>query len=300
MAMNGLLLVDKPTGMTSHDVVARVRKVGKTKKVGHTGTLDPGATGLLVLCIGAATRLSDYLTGMEKVYTGEMTFGLVSDSYDADGKVLEEHEVPEITEEELRACMEKYTGTFDQIPPMVSAVKVGGQRLYKLARKGEEVERPSREVTVFDFTLDALELPKARFTLSCTSGTYVRSLCHDIGKDFGCGAILSSLRRTEVGNFDIADAVPLDALTEPGDVEERLIPMGEALDLPVAVLNGDGLRLVLSGNQINPKQLLEAPPEEPGRIQLMSRNGHLIALADLEHRATGTWIQPRKVFPIED
>ena len=298
--MNGLLLVDKPAGMTSHDVVARVRRVGKTKKVGHTGTLDPGATGLLILCIGAATRLSDYLTGMDKTYAGEMTFGVSTDSYDADGTVLEEHDVPEISDEELRERIAHYTGTFDQIPPMVSAVKVGGKRLYKLAREGQEVERPAREITVSEFMLESLSLPKATFTLSCTSGTYVRSLCHDIGQDFGCGAILSSLRRTHVGNFDIDDAIPLDDLEGPEHIAELLIPMGEALDLPAAILNGDGLRLVMSGNQVNPKQLLEDPPEEPGRIQLKSRNGHLIALADLEHRATGTWIQPRKVFPIED
>lgn len=298
--MNGILLVDKPSGMTSHDVVARIRKVGKTKKVGHTGTLDPGATGLLILCIGAATRLSDYLTGMDKVYAGEMTFGLVTDSFDADGNVREENDVPEITESQLQSRMEHYTGTFDQVPPMVSAVKVGGKRLYKMAREGKEVERPAREITVSEFRLEALELPKAVFTLSCVSGTYVRSLCHDIGQDLGCGAILSQLRRVQVGDFHVDDSIALDALEGPEDIEARLVPMSEALDLPTAVLNGDGLRLVLSGNQINPKQLLEPPPEEPGRIQLKSRNGHLIALADLEHRPTGTWIQPRKVFPLDD
>ncbi|MFP6583122.1 MAG: tRNA pseudouridine(55) synthase TruB [Candidatus Hydrogenedentota bacterium] len=298
--MNGILLVDKPAGMTSHDVVDRIRKAAQMRKVGHTGTLDPAATGLLILCLGAATRLSDYLVGMDKTYAGEMTFGVVSDSYDADGTVLEENEVPEIDSEQLRAEFAEFTGTFDQIPPMVSAVKVGGQRLYKLARQGETVERPSRSVTVPRFELESLSPPKATFSLDCTSGTYVRSLCHDIGQRVGCGAILSSLRRTRIGRHDVSNALELDQFQNPEDVQARLLDMGDVLDLPSVTANNDGQRLVCSGNQINPSHLLESPPEEPGCVQIKSRNGHLLALADLENRATGTWIQPRKVFPVEE
>lgn len=298
--MNGVLLVDKPSGMTSHDVVDRIRKAAKTRKVGHTGTLDPNATGLLILCIGAATRLSDFLTGMNKTYAGEMTFGVVTGSYDADGEVLEENDVPDISEEQLQCEFDAFTGTFDQIPPMVSAVKVGGKRLYKLARQGETIERPAREVTVSRFELDSLNLPKATFTLDCTSGTYVRSLCHDIGQRLGCGAMLSTLRRTHVGKHDIANALELDAFQNPEDVESRLLDMGAVLDLPSVIANRDGQKLVCSGNQINPSHLEDTPPEDPCCLQIKTRSGQLLALADLENRATGTWIQPRKVFPTDD
>jgi len=223
----------------------------------------------------------------------------VSDSYDADGTVLEENVVPEIDSNRLREEFARFTGTFDQTPPMVSAVKVGGQRLYKLAREGKTIERPSRSVTVSRFDLETLELPKATFDLDCTSGTYVRSLCHDIGQRIGCGAILSSLRRTRIGKHDVSDALELDKFQHPDDVQARLLDMGDVLDLPSVTATSDGQRLVCSGNQINPTHLIGAPPEEPGCVQIKSQNGRLLALADLENRPTGTWIQPRKVFPIE-
>lgn len=294
--MNGVLLVDKPSGMTSHDVVNRIRKAAGLRKVGHTGTLDPAATGLLLICLGAATRLSKYLTGMDKEYMGTLKLGLTTDSYDSDGTILEESDVPELSEKELSGLLAPYTGTIEQIPPMVSAVKVGGKRLYTLARKGEVVERPTREVTVSRFEILEWDSPLATFVVQCTTGTYVRSLCHDIGQDIGCGAILASLRRTVVGSHHVDDAIPLDDLKNPGNVEERLLSMGSVLSMPSVTVTPQGHRMVLSGNQINPNQLTEDAPEEQGLVQIKSRSGELLALADLEHRSTGTWIQPRKVF----
>ena len=294
--MNGVLLVDKPSGMTSHDVVNRIRKAAGLRKVGHTGTLDPAATGLLLICLGAATRLSEYLTGMDKEYMGTLKLGLTTDSYDSDGTILEESDVPELSEKELSGLLAPYTGTIEQIPPMVSAVKVGGKRLYTLARKGEVVERPTREVMVSRFEILEWDSPLATFVVQCTTGTYVRSLCHDIGQDIGCGAILASLRRTVVGSHHVDDAIPLDDLKNPGNVEERLLSMGSVLSMPSVTVTPQGHRMVLSGNQINPNQLTEDAPEEQGLVQIKSRSGELLALADLEHRSTGTWIQPRKVF----
>lgn len=294
--MNGVLLVDKPSGMTSHDVVDHIRKAAKMRKVGHTGTLDPAATGLLIICLGSATRLSEHLTGMDKEYVGTMTLGITTGSYDADGEVVNESEVPHLSLDDLTSRLAPYTGTISQTPPMVSAVKVGGTRLYKLARKGEVVERPSREVTVSRFEIQEWLSPKATFVVGCTTGTYVRSLCHDIGQDIGCGAILSSLRRSAVGPHRVEDAAPLDALLTPEDVESRLLPMGAVLDMPTVTVTPQGVRMVLSGNQINPNQLTEDAPSDEGIVQIKSRNGELIALGDLEHRDTGIWIQPRKVF----
>ena len=294
--MNGILLVDKPSGMTSHDVVDRIRKAAQQRKVGHTGTLDPAATGLLIICLGAATRLSEHLTGMDKEYAGTIKFGITTDSYDADGTIQDESEVPAFSKDELIEYLTPYTGTIEQTPPMVSAVKVGGKRLYKLARKGEVVERPSREVTVSRFEIQHWESPTATFLMQCTTGTYVRSLCHDIGQDIGCGAILSSLRRTAVGMHRVEDSTPLDDFQTPEDVESKLLSMGSVLNMPSVTVTPQGLRMVLSGNQINPNQLTEDAPDTPGLVQIKSRSGDLVALADLEHKPSGTWIQPRKVF----
>lgn len=294
--MNGILLVDKPSGMTSHDVVDRIRKATKIRRVGHTGTLDPSATGLLIICIGSATRLSDHITGQEKEYTGILRLGQRSDSYDADGTIEEECDVPAMTQDELDAYLAPYRGDIEQIPPMVSAVKVGGKRLHKLAREGKTVERKPRAVTVHSFTIEQWNSPEASFRVLCTSGTYVRSLCHDIGQDIGCGGLLTSLRRTSIGRHRIDDATALDDLSDVESVEPKLMPMGVALDIPKIVVNAQGLRMVTSGNQINPKQVVGEVPDDMGWVQLKNESGDLIAVGELDHRETGAWIQPRKVF----
>ncbi|MGH2807169.1 MAG: tRNA pseudouridine(55) synthase TruB [Actinomycetota bacterium] len=212
---DGLLIVDKPPGMTSHDVVDHVRKIFATKKVGHAGTLDPDATGVLVLGVGRATRFLSYAQEGPKRYRAVGRFGIVTSTQDASGEVLEERPA-NITEDDVVLAAKRFTGDIEQIPPMVSAVKVKGQRLYKLARKGKEVERKARPVTIHE--LEVVDYadgthPEATFDIFCSGGTYIRTLIHDIGETLGCGAHMKTLRRTEAGGFPDGDAVPLDEVS---------------------------------------------------------------------------------------
>lgn len=228
--MEGVLLVDKPQGLTSHDVVYRLRRKLSMKKIGHAGTLDPMATGVLIMLIGKATRISQYLMSVDKAYEGEATLGVVTDSQDAEGEVLTTVPVPPLTEEQVREVMKGFLGDQYQIPPMHSAIKVDGVPLYKLARKGEEIEREPRFIRVMSFELLTFNPPKLTFRLLCTKGTYVRTIAHDLGQKLGCGAHLSALRRTGSGQFNIAQCLTLDeieALPLP-EIEKRLIPVYEA------------------------------------------------------------------------
>lgn len=228
--IEGVLLVDKPRGLTSHDVVYRLRRKLQIKKIGHAGTLDPMATGVLVMLIGKATRISQYLMSVDKVYEGEATLGVVTDSQDAEGEVMETNPVPELAEAAVREAMRTFLGDQYQIPPMHSAIKIGGVPLYKLARKGEEVEREPRFIRIAAFDLLAFTPPRLTFRLACTKGTYVRTVAGDLGKKLGCGAHLSALRRTGSGQFTIGQCLPLDqieALSRP-EIERRLIPVCEA------------------------------------------------------------------------
>jgi tRNA pseudouridine55 synthase len=225
--LDGALLVDKPGGWTSHDVVAKIRGHFRLEKVGHCGTLDPMATGLLILVLGKATRLSERFMVSDKVYEGTLRFGETTDSYDADGEIKETKPVPPLTLEALNAAAAESLGDLQQIPPMVSAKKIGGVALYKLARQGKEVEREPRLVHLYSYRFSEYEEPFAYFRVSCTKGTYVRSLAHDLGQKLGCGAHLTALRRTGSGKFEVADATPLAdllKLTRP-ELEARVIPL---------------------------------------------------------------------------
>ncbi len=228
--LEGVLLVDKPKGLTSHDVVYRLRRKLQMKKIGHAGTLDPMATGVLVMLIGKATRISQYLMSVDKVYEGEATLGIVTDSQDAEGEVRETRPVPALTEAQVREVMKTFLGDQYQTPPMHSAIKIGGVPLYKLARKGEEVEREPRFIRVAAFDLLTFALPKITFDLHCTKGTYVRTIAHDLGQKLGCGAHLSALRRTGSGQFKIAQCLPLDEIEQLSlpEIGKRLIPVYEA------------------------------------------------------------------------
>lgn len=294
--LKGLLLVDKPSGMTSHDVVDRVRAAAGIRRVGHTGTLDPAATGLLILCIGPATRLSEYLTGLDKVYEGYMRLGVTTDSHDMDGQVTEERPVPALTKAEIQAAFDRFTGQIEQVPPMVSAVKVGGQRLYKLARKGETVERKPRQITVSEFAALSYESPLVKFRVSCTSGTYVRSLCHEVGQVLGCGAALDSLRRVAVGKYNVADAAPLDSLAKPDDVRGYLMPMGDALDLPSVTIRRAGERQLAAGGALGRVELKTALPVREGWVQVKSESGELLALGQVKEGPGELLLQPKRVF----
>jgi len=209
---DGVLLVDKPPRLTSHDVVDRVRRHFGFKKVGHCGTLDPAATGLLILVIERGTKLQNHIMSDDKTYEGVMRLGVTTDSHDADGKILTEMPVPQLTPADIERVFAQFRGDLQQVPPMVSAIKHEGTPLYKLARKGQTVEREARLVHIYDLRALKVELPDVQLICTCTKGTYVRTLCHDIGTTLGCGAHLASLRRTRSGQFNVSDAKTLDEL----------------------------------------------------------------------------------------
>ncbi len=295
--MNGILLVDKPQGMTSHDVVDALRKATRIRRIGHTGTLDPRATGLLILCIGQATRLSEHFTGLDKTYEGAMRLGIVTSSHDLDGETLEEHPLPEpMTREMIQDACNAFTGDIQQTPPMVSAVKVGGRRLYKIAREGGDVERQPRPITVHCFDVTQWEPPDAGIRIECSSGAYVRTLCHDVGKQLGCGAALAQLRRTHIGNYALDAATPLDALDTLDAVRARLIPMDEALDLPEARVDAARAAIVCSGGAISSKALLAPCSVTDGWVQIKDAEGRLLAIASAQPTAMGARLQPKRVF----
>ena len=228
----GVLLVDKPRGITSHDVVDRVRRIFRMKKVGHAGTLDPMATGLLIILVGKATKISQYLMSLDKEYAGTLRLGQATNSHDADGEIIMETDVPsDLDQEKLQELANQFVGDQYQTPPMFSAKKQDGQPLYKLARKGKTVEREPRFIRVTQFELDNVRLPETDFVLNCSKGTYVRTVAHDLGQRLECGAHLIALRRTLIDHFDLKEGHTLDSLEE-GPLSEfggLLIPVHQAV-----------------------------------------------------------------------
>ena len=229
--LDGLLLVDKPSGPTSHDVVAQIRRRFRIAKVGHGGTLDPMATGLLVILLGKGTKISDRVMGHDKSYAATLRLGIETDSQDADGQVVAEKDAAAITAEQVAAQMKARLGDQMQMPPMVSAIKIKGVPLYKLARKGETVERPPKLIHVYRFELLDFAPPDVRFVVECTKGTYVRTLAHDVGQSLGVGAHLVQLRRTKIGQLDVANAFALDDLLAAPTLDGKIIPLAAALPL---------------------------------------------------------------------
>jgi len=224
---DGVLLVDKAAGMTSHDVVALVRRRLQIRKVGHCGTLDPLATGLLLLTLGRGTKIQDLLMAEDKEYSGTMMLGVATSTQDKDGEVIERRDVPPLEEKVIRGAFEKFRGDFYQIPPMVSAIKQAGVPLYKLAREGKTVEREPRLVHIYRYSIDRVTLPEIDFTVVCSKGFYVRTYAHDIGTELGCGAHLYSLRRVKSGRFDVASAITVDEIrnAEPSEIVARVLSL---------------------------------------------------------------------------
>lgn len=243
--MSGILLIDKPTGFTSHDVVAKLRRRFNTKRVGHAGTLDPMATGLLVLAIGPATRVLRYIDLEPKEYRFTVKFGIETDTQDADGEAVAEKPVPSDLDSQIRATMIHFLGDIQQLPPMYSAVKVDGRPLYKYARKGEDVEREPRDITVYSLELEGgAQGDEATFRCVCSGGTYVRTLAHDMGQRIGCGAHVVSLTRTGVGRFRLEDATTIDTAED-----RHFIPLVDALEpMPVIRLKDGQVRVIQHGN----------------------------------------------------
>ena len=280
--MNGVLVVDKPAGPTSFDVVRKVRHALSVKKVGHTGTLDPMATGVLPICVGLSTRIAGYITEGNKAYEAVVSLGRETDTQDATGQAIREVPVPPFTREALEQALSRYRGTFEQVPPMYSAVKVGGKRLYELARAGEEVERKPRTVTVFELTLKDFGAEQLVLFVRCTKGFFVRTLAHELGRTLGCGAHLKALRRTQSGPFMLDRALPLLELLDLSQTESgravllsRLVTENEALsELAPLVVSADQVGAVSHGVPV------EAHGQ--GRVRVVAPDGRLLAIADIE------------------
>lgn len=261
--INGVLNIYKEKGFTSHDVVAKLRGIVKQKKIGHTGTLDPDAEGVLPVCLGKATKLCDMLTDKSKVYEAVLLLGKTTDTQDITGTILEEGETKDLTEEQVRACIQKFVGEQDQVPPMYSALKVNGKKLYELAREGIEVERKARKITIFEIEILEIDLPRVRMQVHCSKGTYIRTLCHDIGNTLGCGGCMEALLRTKVSRFELKDSLRLseiDALQQEGKLDSVLIPIDEMFSsLKEIIIDPVQERLIYNGNPFVEKYLGEHP-----------------------------------------
>ncbi len=250
MGTNGVVIVDKSADWTSMDVCAKLRGVFHEKRVGHGGTLDPMATGVLPVFVGRATRAADFVSAGEKEYVAAIQLGVVTTTQDITGEVLSRSSVPADAQARLKALLPRFTGELDQVPPMYSAIKKEGKKLYELARKGLEVDRPPRRITVYELELlpDASGADQFSLRVVCSKGTYVRTLCHDLGQAMGCGATMAALRRTRVGRFSLADAVPLDELVAAPDPAALLRGVETCFDQPSVTIRGKALRLALCGN----------------------------------------------------
>ena len=294
--VSGVLVIDKPVGLTSHDVVQIVRRGTGIRRAGHTGTLDPRASGVLVVLIGPAVRISEFVSASDKRYQATIQLGSSTDTYDAEGSVVEEsydiEAIEDLDEDKFNEILSQFIGEIEQVPPPYSAVKVKGRKAYEMARKGEEVDLEPRLINVY--SLDVLEWapPEVVVDVYCSSGTYVRSLANDLGRALGTGAHLIGLRRTKSGRFTLRDAVPLRRLKDAfdiGDWYKYLIPAAEALaDWPAIELDADEVELIRHGHRI------PAQPDEKGWARAITQQGDLVALIEVVEEDQ-EW-QPRKVF----
>ena len=257
--INGVINIYKERGFTSHDVVAKLRGILKQKKIGHTGTLDPDAEGVLPVCLGKGTRLCDMLTDHSKVYEAVLLLGQSTDTQDVSGTVLQEASV-EVSEEEVREAIMSFVGPYDQIPPMYSALKVNGQKLCDLARAGKEVERKARPVEIYEIQIEEIYLPRVRMTVSCSKGTYIRTLCHDIGEKLKCHGCMESLLRTRVGQFQLKDSLTLaqvETYRDENRVSEIVMPVDQVFsDCPALKLTKEAAKLGYNGNPFTSTQAL--------------------------------------------
>lgn len=301
MELDGVLPVLKPVNWTSHDVVAKVRGILRIKRIGHTGTLDPMVTGVLPLCIGRATRLVEYLQDLPKEYEAVVRLGIATDTEDLTGQITQRCDNVEVMEEQVCKVLNSFIGMIEQVPPMFSAVKVDGKRLYELAREGQVVERKSRQVTVHELEILSLRLndpePEIHFRVLCSKGTYIRTLCVDIGKALGVPAAMASLVRTMSANFTVPQCLTLEQIAEyrtEGTLQEHLIPMDEAIaHLPAHTIAEDKSHQAVQGQKISGRAVIPEV-EEPGTIRLYSPEGQFYGI--FERQASETFIRPVKVF----
>jgi len=298
--IHGILNVLKPPGMTSHDVVGYVRRLTGIKRVGHTGTLDPAAVGVLPICVGLATRLVDYITDQKKAYRAEITLGTATDSGDALGEIVSVCNSVSVSQEDIETVLSKFLGNILQVPPMTSAIKINGKKLYELARQGIEIERPARKVIIYKLEAVKWDLssspPRFLVDIDCSKGTYIRSLCTDIGTTLGCGAYMSFLVRTKVGSFRLEDALTLEELqdsAQTGDLITKLVSMERALvDMPKLELNELQARDIDNGRTITVIAELNVSDEI---IQLHFEE-RLLAIAQVRVQNGAYVVKPIKVF----
>ena len=281
MERSGVINIYKEAGYTSHDVVAKLRGILKQKKIGHTGTLDPQAQGVLPVCLGKGTKLCDLLADHDKEYEAVLRLGITTDTQDMEGNVLQESSV-QVSEEEVRTCILSFQGEQMQVPPMYSALKVNGKKLYELAREGKVVERKARPVTFHKIEVLWMELPKVQIRVQCSKGTYIRTLCTDIGEKLGCGGCMEELLRTRVERFALEDAVKLDEVQkamEEGTVDSLILPVDRIFDqYPTAKTTTQGDLLVHNGNRLFSELLQEEPEAESGYVRVYDSEDTFIGL----------------------
>lgn len=294
-SVSGVLVVDKSAGWTSHDVVARIRRITGQRRIGHAGTLDPAATGVLVVCVGAATRIVEYLTGLTKRYTATVRFGVETDTWDGEGAVIATGDTDGLSLEMLEPLLGRFLGTIAQTPPMYSALKQNGTPLYRLARRGQTVEREARLVTIDSLVVQNWSSPDLELDIACSKGTYIRSLAHDLGQATGAGAHLAALRRTAVGHFTLSQASTVDELALDGSWRRSILSPAEALKhLPSAALDVETVVELRHGRGIP----LDGD-HDPGTVLCaLDPSGDLVAV--LRPDANAGWWRPDKVFAAQD
>ena len=281
--IHGVLNINKEKGFTSHDVVAKLRGIVGQKKIGHTGTLDPDATGVLPVCLGKATKLCDMLTDKDKTYETVMLLGKTTDTQDISGEILSEGSLDEIDNDAVIKCIGEFVGDYMQVPPMYSALKVNGKKLYELARQGIEVERKARPVVIHEIKIIDVDLPRVRMEVFCSKGTYIRTLCHDIGQKLGCGACMEELIRTKVSRFELADSLTLkevEELKEAGRLDEILVPIDAMFSEYEAVtLKKEFAAFAYNGNMFMPKYICERITLTDGKqVRVYDEDGTFIAI----------------------
>lgn len=287
--IHGIINIQKEKGYTSHDVVAKLRGILGQKKIGHTGTLDPDATGVLPVCLGKATKLCDMLTEKDKTYETVLLLGKVTDTQDISGTVLKEQELSGMEEDAVVECIGGFVGTYLQVPPMYSALKVNGKKLYELARAGIEVERKARPVVIHAIRIRKIDFPRIYMEVSCSKGTYIRTLCHDIGEKLGCGGCMEELVRTKVSRFLLKDSITLDEVRrrkEEGTLEEVLTKIDEMFpQYEPVVLRKSGEQLVYNGNRFRPEHLAERKKLSEGmHVRVYDSFGRFLAVYQYQQK----------------
>lgn len=302
--LHGVLNIYKEKGYTSHDVVAKLRRIVGQKKIGHTGTLDPDAVGVLPVCLGKATKVCDMLTDKDKTYEAVLLLGRVTDTQDSSGRILAESDIGSLEEQEVRKAVCSFAGEYDQIPPMYSALKVNGKKLYELARDGQEVERKPRRVMIHEIRILKMELPRVHMEVTCSKGTYIRTLCHDIGQSLGCGGIMESLVRTRVERFAIADSIRLDEaeeLMKAGKLTEHMIPVDQMFEGYVKLyLKPEAAKAVRNGNVFWPGDILWMGVEAEEPLVRPYRDREKVRVYDEERKfiAVYEYREEKKCFQI--